>query len=289
MVSQFLTNINKSTTRLDKLTQQLSSGQKIDRPSDDPGALAQIMTYQKSLKEIEQYGENINMAKGWLNATDIAYGQMTDIVQRINELALSAANGVWAPSEREFMAAEVDQLIQEFGQVANTEFNGKYIFGLTDYNVKPFADDFTASSPANNLAWEIEIGPNVNIELQNDAEDLFLAVAPQRELFQKLTDLSASIRSGSSAGLQQGLADIEDARTSVLDARAKVGVKSNRLDMLEARYSEEKLNLTSMLSEVGDTDVAEAMMQYKIQETVYESALSAGARIMQIRLLDYLR
>ncbi len=91
-----LRNIQANQTRVDQLQNQITSGSRINKPSDDPIGTAQALGLQESLDQSKQYGRNIDQANSWLNATDSALGSVTDALHRARELAVQAANGTFS-------------------------------------------------------------------------------------------------------------------------------------------------------------------------------------------------
>ncbi|MDP3487029.1 MAG: flagellin, partial [Bacillota bacterium] len=106
-------------------------------------------------------------------------------------------------------------------------------------------------------------------------------------VFKSLQDLSAALRSGSDG--QAEMAAVDAAFNGILNQRATVGARQNRLEMTESRYLDEVLTLKQLQSILGDIDMAEAIMNFNVKEHVYQAALAAGARVMQPTLLDYMR
>src|SRR3979411_3344182 len=110
MAENSLRNIEANQTRVQNLQDQITSGSRINKPSDDPIGAAQALSLQESLDQSAQYGRNIDQGTSWLNATDSALGSVTDSLHRARELAVQAANGTLTPSDRNAIQAEISQL-----------------------------------------------------------------------------------------------------------------------------------------------------------------------------------
>ena len=85
------------------------------------------------------------------------------------------------------------------------------------------------------------------------------------------------------------LKGLDDAIDKILSTRSKIGAIDNRLEASKSRNEAEKINLTSLLSQKEDIDIAEKYMEYSVMSTVYQASLAAGAKVLQPSLLDYLR
>src|SRR5438876_12396780 len=112
MADSSLRNIQANQARLETLQQQITSGQQITKPSDDPIGAAQALSLQESLDQATQYGRNIDQATSWLNTSDSALNSVTAVVHRARELAVQAANGALTSSDRSAIQAELTQIPQ---------------------------------------------------------------------------------------------------------------------------------------------------------------------------------
>lgn len=137
--SNFLRDMRNNLSNMQTLQNQATSGKEIRRPSDNPFKVARSMQLHGDILANKQYNENIKDTINWLDTTDTALNQVTNTVQRIRELIVSAGNGAYGDGERKAIGDEINQKIGELGQVLNTNFDGKYIFGGTKGTSKPMA------------------------------------------------------------------------------------------------------------------------------------------------------
>ncbi len=127
--NKILYNLNRLTEEMNRLNQSISSERQISTPSDNPGNLVAALGLRSSLAEIEQYGKNLTYASSFVDASERALQQMKDAVMRGKVLALNAINSAMNSSNRANMALEVANLFEQVVTLANTQVNGKYIFG----------------------------------------------------------------------------------------------------------------------------------------------------------------
>jgi flagellar hook-associated protein 3 FlgL len=120
--------MNDSTSKLNDLNMQMSSQKKVNRPSDDPVNISKIFDLRDSLKALDQYKENRDTAKGWLEFTDSTLLQVNDVLIRFKELAEQAATGTLTAQNRELISYEVGQLFDQMINLANSTYEGKSIF-----------------------------------------------------------------------------------------------------------------------------------------------------------------
>lgn len=123
---------------MDKYQDQLSSGKRINRPSDDPIGAVQGMFYRASLMETRRYLQNAEEGLSWMEITDHAMEDVTNVIHRVRELTVQASNGTYSQDQYNAIIAEIQQLSDHLGQVANTTIAGQYIFGGNDTVNEPF-------------------------------------------------------------------------------------------------------------------------------------------------------
>jgi flagellin-like hook-associated protein FlgL len=122
-------NLQRSLTRLDNYSNQLSTGKAFHRPSDNPVGVGRVMSYTAAVDRNEQFRLNMNQTKGWLENTEYALQNGLDVLQRVRELSIYGANESLTAEDRRAIAPEVLEFLDHFIGIANTETNGLYIFG----------------------------------------------------------------------------------------------------------------------------------------------------------------
>jgi len=286
-----LSDLNDVATRLSHTQLKLSSGKEILRPSDDPSGTGRALGLRTELEGLSQFRRNISDAEGWTSATDTALGTVNDIAQRARELLVRGASGTMAASERGAIADEIDQLISSSKDTANSNFAGRSLFGGTATTTKPYG---TASDAYLGDGGDMvrSIGPGVSVIINARGSDV-IGNGADGKLLNTLRDISAHLRGGTPADQTAlGTTDIVSIDRSidvVLTARAKIGSTANRLDSADDRLAELQESAKSLLSNTEDADMASTIVEYSTQQAVYQSALRAGAGIVQSSLLDFLR
>jgi flagellar hook-associated protein 3 FlgL len=286
-----LSDLNDVATRLSHTQLKLSSGKEILRPSDDPSGTGRALGLRTELEGLSQFRRNISDAEGWTSATDTALGTVNDIAQRARELLVRGASGTMAASERGAIADEIDQLISSAKDTANSNFAGRSLFGGTATTTKPYG---TASDAYLGDSGDMvrSIGPGVSVIINARGSDV-IGNGADGKLLNTLRDISTHLRGGTPADQTAlGTTDIVSIDRSidvVLTARAKIGSTANRLDSADDRLAELQESAKSLLSNTEDADMASTIVDYSTQQAVYQSALRAGAGIVQASLLDFLR
>ncbi len=278
------------------LTQRkLSSGKQLTRPSDDPFGVGRAIQLRGGLEATRQYRRNVNEGSGWTTATEAALTRITDVVQRARELLVSGGNDSNGPVAREAIATEIDALTESLKQEANTTYEGRYVFAGTATETPPYALGAvdTYAGNAGSVARTIGTGVAVNVNVSAQALLGEGQGAADNKLLNVMRDIAEHLR-GNTVADSEALRGTDLKRLDVnLDqltsTRAVVGATANRLESAGARLDELEESGVNLLSKVEDADMAETLVKYSTQKSVYEAALKAGANIVQMSLLDFLR
>src|SRR3954467_1773049 len=128
MAGSLLSDINSLTTRIARTQQSISSGRQITAPSDDPLGTQRALGLRGAIEGSQQQQRNIDEATGWLQTTDDALGDISNIINRAHELTVQGASDSLGPDQREAIALEIDQLVSAAKDSANATFQGSYVF-----------------------------------------------------------------------------------------------------------------------------------------------------------------
>lgn len=289
IVNRVLANLNNNMENLAAMRQQMSSGKTVSKPSDNPVYVARIMRLQSMVHEQKEYQNNMKDAKAFIDNAESAMGTVTDILNRAKELAIYGANGTNDDTDRMAQAVEVDELIDELIEVANSSFEGRYIFGGTKTETPPFKrDGDTINYSGDGGAMQWEISKEVTLQVNIPGKEMFQSNSG--DIFEALVSLKSALESGDTGALGGSCLDsVDKAANHVLSQRAVLGARSNRLDVAQDRAGASTLNLTELLSTLEDIDLAEATINFATARSVYNAALATGAQVIQPTLLDYLR
>lgn len=287
-------NLNQNLRRLERIQTWLSTTKYINRPSDDPSGIVNTLRYTSYITEAGEYLSKIAEARNFLNSTDSALANVTEILHRANELTIQGINGTSSAAAREAIAAEMRQLQEQIGVIANTTFGTKHIFAGTNITEAPLQDDPMVPGAkiwtGNDSEMYLEIGVGTTIPINSTIREVFFNSDPDNPgIYQLLEKIAVDLENGDVAALSQDLGLIQERLDGIVQERAVIGAKVNRLDLQETRLENTSINYEELLSKNQDADLAEVIMQLKMQESVYRASLAAGARIIMPSLVDFLR
>ena len=141
LIKDMLWNSNNNLVSMAQKQTELSTGKRIHRPSDDPVGITQVLKYKTDIRETEQYKKNVDDALSWLEVSEISLMSVKDILQRVRELTIQAANGTNTAGDTQKIKTEVEKLKDELIVVGNATNAGRYIFTGLETNKKLFKPD----------------------------------------------------------------------------------------------------------------------------------------------------
>ncbi len=289
MNSQLLLNLNRNLNRMDNLQNQMATGRRINKPSDDPVGISFSMRYRSGLAANDQYLKNVDSAVSWLEYTDSAMNQANSLLQRIRELMVDGANGTNPQTALDAIQSEVIQLRDQMVTVGNSQFNGKYVFNGQMTDVEPYSASTAAMDVTDAGQIQFEIGAGVRIPVNISGSQVFGDAGSTDNVFQILDQMIADLGNGDSAAVGMGLENLDSRINHFLEIRAEVGAKVNRLELSQSRLEDISTNLQTLQSRTEDADMAEVLTNFKASENVYQASLSVGSKLIQPSLIDFLR
>jgi flagellar hook-associated protein 3 FlgL len=139
MMGDNLINIVKrNADQMVRLQNDISTGKKSRLPRENPVQVSHSILYNRALFELGQWARNIDDGKSRINLADSALASATDALQRIRELAVQGANGLYTKEDRAKIATEIEELLEELVRISNTKYKGKAVFAGNDTLEDPF-------------------------------------------------------------------------------------------------------------------------------------------------------
>jgi flagellar hook-associated protein 3 FlgL len=287
-----------------KALTQLSTGQRIAAPSDDAPAMQRILNLRVEKKQNQQYHRNATDGLEVSKVTFSSLEQIKDLLVRASELS---ANISGATSEQEFKAkaSEIDQLVQQGLNVANTKLRGSYLLageasGASDapftatstggkliqidyrYSLADQGDD---ANPQMHIGEDTKISAFTTPRENREVADLLNKMISMRNAMTD-TPIGTATKASNVINLRDDFATKED---QILSALSRAGTTQYRLETamrdLEIRYE----GTEKLISTDADIDFAEATVRLNRAQMAYQAAIQSGARIQSNSLLDYLR
>ena len=288
LTGDMLAGLGLDRQQEDQAITELSTGRKVNQPSDDPAAVAGLIVNNAQASAISTYLSNISSLQARLQMADSTLNSVVTNLSQAISLGIEGANGTVNETDRNAIAEEVNGIQQQILGYANQSFQGNYLFAGTAVNVKPFVTDPTSPSGVNYVGNtgvnNIEIGDGQSVPANLAGSQLF--TAPGSDVFQALADLSSALQSGSN--IPAAVTEVENAFDHVNAQRAFYGVTLSRLNTASSFLNEETLQLSQENNNLVGADMAAAASQVTQAETALDATLSAGGKISHYSLLDFL-
>jgi len=289
-----LSNINLNYKKIQETQEKLSSGKRINRPSDDPSGTRKVLGLKAEEFQVQQFLDNTETAKEQINFTSNTLESIQDIFSKIKELTIQASNDTLGQSERKIISGELDELLESVLQNANTDNNGRYIFSGTQTLTSAFTatrdsngNISSVSYNGNNEEIKYQIGPNTFMQINLPGGKLF----QDNKAFSTLISLRDSLNASTfdSTAFSNLRTTMDTATDAISTEITKFGAKANRLEMTTNSLENSQTALKELISYTEDADIASLIMNLKHQENVLQSSLETGAMVIQSTLLDFLR
>jgi flagellar hook-associated protein 3 FlgL len=284
-----LSDLQDVAERLAKTQQKMASGKEISVPSDDPFGTTRALEFRSELEENRQYQRNVQEATAWQNVTDTALSQIGDYTLRARELLIQGASDTAGPEARQAIASEIDQLIDSIKTEANAQYAGRFVFAGAQTQTAPYQQGANDTYAGDTASIKREIGRNVQLDV--NVAGVNAIGDGSTGLIAALRQISADMKTPGTTSALQGtdLQALDAAHDSLTNLRAIVGARTNRLDAAKGRLEQFEGATMELLSNTEDADMAKTLIDFSTQQAVYQSALKAGAQVIQPSLLDFLR
>jgi len=293
MHTQLTRNLNRTLTEMSKLQEQMTTGRKINRASDDPVGITYSLRYRSELQANVQYQKNIDMALSWLDFNDTVLQQAQDVLKRLKELAVQGSNGTNPGVALDNIADEVVQLKDQIVDIANSTLNGKYVFNGEKTDIIPYDPTVPSFDPSqietDNGSIYYMVGVGVKLQINLSGSDVFGYPGEADNIFTVLDEIINALQNGNHSGVAAQIANIESRMDKILNQQAEIGARVNRVELMQNRLKDLEINLTDLQSKTEDVDFEKLIIDAKINENIYQASLSVGARIITPSLVDFLK
>jgi flagellar hook-associated protein 3 FlgL len=288
-----LSDLQQSLNRLNTTQLELSSGKKINEPSDDPYGTSQAINLNGQLSSLNDYSNNVSDGTSWTQQATSSLSGIDNMVQRVRDLVVQASNGSYTQSDLNASASEVSQLIDAIKQNANASYNGQYIFSGTATSTAPYATGSNDAYQGGTGSVTRLIGPNTTVAVNTDISSILgsgqSSGTGDGKLLDTLRSVVSDMQSGNTNALSgTDLTNLDSNFSALTQTEASVGAVTDRLNLASNRIQSLQTSDTAALSNVQDADMATTAINFSTEQAAYSAALRAGANIVQSSLMDFL-
>jgi flagellar hook-associated protein 3 FlgL len=286
---------------------QISTGRRVNAPSDDPTAAAQERLRESELSGIKASQDSVAGVQTRLTSMESSMESIRSVLSRANELALTGASGSYSQADRNTIANEIDQLVKGVKDAVNVKVGDDYVFSGTKSDTAPYSaatgDTYQGDNGAllrdggagvqlqNNPSF-VGIGGGASTPLTADAVLGNGSASGDGKVLDALTQLAAHLRGGTAADLQAvqttDLQAIKANQTAVSTAISAIGAMGNRATAAGSRLEDLEDGAKQSIDDLTGVDMAKAIMDYNTQSAAYQASLKVGAQVIQPSLLQFL-
>ncbi len=256
-----------TTGSLAKSSEKLSSGYKVNRAADDAAGLSISEKMRKQIRGLTQASANAQDGISMVQTAEGALTEVHDMLQRMNELAVKAANGTLSSADRGNVQDELDQLTSEINRVSTTtKFNELYLLSGTNQD---------GSQTAGVLQVSLQVGAD---PLNSNKISIGITAMNSKVLF---GDNALNVKDSTGAMASSVISKVGSAINIVSKQRSALGAVQNRLEHTIKNLDNIVENTTAAESEIRDTDMAAEMVVYSKNNILQQAGQSMLAQANQ--------
>jgi flagellar hook-associated protein 3 FlgL len=313
-------SITRAKSRMENLQAETATLKKLNRPSDDPVGAAKVLEVRTDKVNNEQFQVNARLANAFLDNTDHALEDLSEILMRAKEIAIGqSSNASSTPESRYGVAEEVSQLFQRAVATGNRRIGDRYIFGGFKTTSSPvdaegnyLGDDGEVMVE---IGREVFIGANLpghevfNTHPKASADQRRIREKPESEgpgparrlasdeepgaqnvnLFQQLKALRTGLLTGDMETIRGSLDAFDDLLGKVISLRSKIGSRVQSIAGNMGALERHNITNAQLTSNLEDADMTRVVSDLAKEETVFKSSLASSKHLIQPTLLDFLR
>lgn len=292
---QLLNSINMAQAELNRAQEQVSSGVRINRASDDPSIVPDVLQTRSDLAQVTQVANNLSGVKGEVDTADTSLQDAVQLMENAGVLAAEGASTSMTAGSRASLAQQIGGILQQMVTISRTQVQGQYIFGGDQTSTPPYELDGSTvkqltSAPATRLLQDTS---GLTFAVSKTAQELFdvrdsSGNPTTGNVFTSLENLQSALLANDPAGVQTAAAGINSAHDYLNDQAGFYGGVQNRistaLDLAQKFQTQDQSNLSTE----QDTDVAATALQITQDTTQINAAMETAAKQITTSLFDYM-
>ena len=288
--SNFLSNLNNSKEKMQKLQTEVASNNKVNNPSDSPSGAAKIMRFKANVSQTKDFIKNVDNSSAFLQESirglEYIFDETTKVLVNLAEVKNRRND-----SNLNTYADQIDASLNIILESANTEFNGQFVFGGTDDSKPPYGytvDKSAIELKVNDVSGnrKVKISKNITQKINVAGSELFGNVEGT-DIFNKLIEIRDNLRNGIKP-TDEDVKAIEDFSTSVRNHLSEAGNVSNKLDASGEILSNQVLTLEGLISKESDVDIAAAMIDLQNYDYSLQLSYKMSSMFLTKSILDYI-
>ena len=292
-VSGLVASLNSSTLAEQKLTSELSSGLAVSSLSDNPVAAGQVSMLTSTISQDDTFVQTAATAESLMQVADSALGSVVTQLTSALSLAVEGNSGTESASDLTALSQQLGSIRDQVVSLANTSYQGTYIFAGSDGNVQPFAVD-TSTTPATTTYYgDTQVGAVTTEngqQIQTGLAGSAVFVAPGADVMTALNNLVADFAGGTVSGTAStDIGVLQTALSNVSQQRLSLDSSLNRIQTASSFAQTDATNRTATVSTLVAADPATVATQLSSAETQNQALMSVIATVEKQSLFDMIQ
>ena len=286
-----LAALNLTEEQINNDLEQISTGQSVNIPSDNPAASASLVQNAAQTSSADQFLRSIGSIQAEVSNADSTLNSVITTLQRAISLGVEGANGTLNPSDRAAIATEVQGIQSQLLNLANLSYQGSYVFAGTATQTAPYVLD--AASPSgvqyvgNSGTNSVTLGNHFT--LQTNLPGSALLSAPGTDMFQAVQDLITNLQSGNTTGISTAVGEVSAAYNFIDTQRVFYGNAENQLNSQQTYLNSQTTQLAEQQNTLGGTNLPAVISDLTNAETSRQATLEALGSNARTNLFDFLK
>jgi len=268
--------------------QQISSGQSVSVPSDNPAAAAALVQNAAQTAAADQFLRSIGSVQGEMQTADSTLNSVTTELQRAITLGVEGANGTLNDSDRAAIAAELQGIQSQLVNLANLSYQGNYVFAGTATHTTPYSLDPASSLvtyAGNSNTNSVTLGNHFKLQANLPGSQLFSS--PGNDMFEAIQDLITGLQSNT--GISSAVEQLSSVSNYIAGQRVFYGNAENQLNSQQAFLKSDTTQLAQQQNTLGAADLPAVITNLTSAETSHQATLESIAGAMQTNLFSYIK
>jgi flagellar hook-associated protein 3 FlgL len=288
-IPDLLAALNQTKLETQQAELELASGRSVNQPSDNPTAAALLVENNDQATFNAGYLQSLSAVQGQVSTADSTLSSVVTALQRAISLGVEGANGTLSDSDRAAIATELQGIQSELVSLANTAYQGRYVFAGTNTNTAPFVVDNTVPSGiryiGNTNVNQVSIGNGYKLTVNQPGSQLF--AAPGNDVFGAINGLIQALQTNT--GIGDAVTSLGAASGYISAQRVFYGNAANQAQSQTTYLNTAKLQISQQENTLGAADMAVAATNLTQSELDTQATLAAISKFSQNNLFDYIK
>jgi flagellar hook-associated protein 3 FlgL len=270
------------------------TGRKINNLSEDPFRVTELLNTRADLADIEQIGINLDMGKVWLETSEVGLSAIQDRLSQAESEAIKMSNDTYSAADRLTGSKNINELFNDMLEVANSDVNGRYLFGGSKTDKAPFIF-------VNDLGEKVDVNEATRVEYIGDKRPFTIKTDENEDLevgrngnaifqgmFETMFELRDAMAQNDVEKINNMVTPLQEHQEYIRADISEVGSRSGRIEFRTNLLEEMNIATEERRANLEEVDITQAISDMRIKELAYQACLTTSTRILNMKtLMDY--